>query len=220
MRRKGFTLIELLVVIAIIAILAAILFPVFSRAREKARTASCQSNLKQIGLAVKMYSSDWDECFPAACSHGTPVGCPTLPDKCWLSDIYPYVKNYEIFCCPSERCGPTSCDNRGRRIPYVHAYGWNDRLNRIKESKIVHPAQVIMATDACAGSWCGVICVRPGSWWDRLGYRFAYNRLGKFRHNEGNNVLFTDGHVKWESKNWPPFVGDDGWQHPWWDPYK
>ena len=92
--RKGFTLIELLVVIAIIAILAAILFPVFARAREQARKTSCLSNLKQIGLASHMYAQDYDELFPVdnhICN----------PHLRLLNEIMPYVKNYQIFYCPS-----------------------------------------------------------------------------------------------------------------------
>jgi prepilin-type N-terminal cleavage/methylation domain-containing protein/prepilin-type processing-associated H-X9-DG protein len=94
LRLKGFTLIELLVVIAIIAILAAILFPVFARARENARRASCQSNLKQIGLSLMQYSQDYDELYLNA---GNDAGAYIWPDL-----IQPYVKNDQIFNCPSK----------------------------------------------------------------------------------------------------------------------
>jgi len=96
--RQGFTLIELLVVIAIIAILASILFPVFSRAREKARQASCMSNLKQIGLALAMYASDFDGYLPMANYKPSVDGPPGLPDV-----INAYTKNQQIFRCPSDR---------------------------------------------------------------------------------------------------------------------
>ena len=91
--RRGFTLIELLVVIAIIAILAAILFPVFARAREKARQTSCLSNGKQLTLAFQMYAQDYDEVLPCYW-YGDSVGY-------WCVVIYPYVKNEQIFVCPS-----------------------------------------------------------------------------------------------------------------------
>lgn len=98
---RGFTLIELLVVIAIIAILAAILFPVFARAREQARRATCQSNLKQLGLAVMQYTQDYDERMPSG-RNGDAVNCLS-GDACytnWTFDIYPYVKSSGVFVCP------------------------------------------------------------------------------------------------------------------------
>lgn len=106
-KKRGFTLIELLVVIAIIAILAAILFPVFAQAREKARQASCQSNLKQIGLACRMYADDYDGTHIAAFTY--PNGWGACPRQIWVHFIQPYVKNYGIFSCPS-----SPRDGRGR----------------------------------------------------------------------------------------------------------
>lgn len=106
--RSGFTLIELLVVIAIIAILAAILFPVFGRARENGRRASCQSNLKQMGLGLMQYAQDNNERVPVACADIGPAGDGTTDGQCvagrdvvWMSAIQPYVKSTEIFTCPS-----------------------------------------------------------------------------------------------------------------------
>src|SRR6266568_5412057 len=106
-KRLGFTLIELLVVIAIIAILAAILFPVFAKARDKGRQAVCLSNLRQIGTALVMYSQDYDETHP-----GVWFGPPSLqswsqPSNAtlfykWMDAVYPYVKNEQIFNCPSD----------------------------------------------------------------------------------------------------------------------
>jgi prepilin-type N-terminal cleavage/methylation domain-containing protein/prepilin-type processing-associated H-X9-DG protein len=101
-RSSGFTLIELLVVIAIIAILAAILFPVFGRARENARRASCQSNLKQMGLGLLQYAQDNGERLPVACNGAVGDGtCTAGTDAVWMSVIQPYVKSTEIFSCPS-----------------------------------------------------------------------------------------------------------------------
>lgn len=103
--RKGFTLIELLVVIAIIAILAAIIFPVFSRAKENARKSVCVSNLRQLGMALKMYAQDWDERFPVDKYTGN------SDERLWrlILPLLPYVKNRGIFYCPSAPIG-AYCD--------------------------------------------------------------------------------------------------------------
>jgi len=110
--QRGFTLIELLVVIAIIAILAAILFPVFAKAREKARQTACLSNMKQLAMATKMYDSDWDECYPLyGYGSSTNVFFALGPDPCdhvtwktswrWPSIVQPYVRNAGLFACPT-----------------------------------------------------------------------------------------------------------------------
>jgi len=115
-RNHAFTLIELLVVIAIIAILAAILFPVFAQAREKARAISCVSNHKQIALGILMYIQDYDETFPrhyysnGSTSLTDPPFSPNTPDNIvgWNEAIYPYVKNVQLFRCPDSPRGPCS----------------------------------------------------------------------------------------------------------------
>jgi prepilin-type N-terminal cleavage/methylation domain-containing protein len=99
-KRNAFTLIELLVVIAIIAILAAILFPVFSQARESARQTSCTSNQKQLALGVLMYAQDYDETFPMSAYLANPTTVIAVYDM-----VAPYLKNTEIFVCPSYRPG-------------------------------------------------------------------------------------------------------------------
>src|SRR5687767_15585345 len=98
-RKSGFTLIELLVVIAIIAILAAILFPVFARSRENARRSSCQSNLKQIGLGFAQYIQDFDEMYPP---YNVPAANLGTKLSGWAGSLQSYLKSDQIFQCPSE----------------------------------------------------------------------------------------------------------------------
>ena len=139
---KGFTLIELLVVIAIIAILAAILFPVFARARENARRSSCQSNLKQIGLGILQYTQDFDERYPTGTRFGTAyVGIG------WIGAINPYTKSIQVFQCPSDP-GPTASTLAGgigeKRVPVSYAYSTNmvTPPSNSSGSKVIHIAEL------------------------------------------------------------------------------
>ncbi|NSW54742.1 MAG: DUF1559 domain-containing protein [Armatimonadetes bacterium] len=204
--RRGFTLIELLVVIAIIAILAAILFPVFARAREKARQSSCQSNLKQIGLAYAMYSQDYDERI-APNSIGSAMGTVWVPGL-----LQPYIKNTQIWVCPSYNTlqataavgiqGATNCACAGTyyrlRGGYGPNYGDTSRLNPWpvpsgrKESDIPAPSTTLLVAD----SHC-VVASPPGVW-PSDGTQTSGNLPYSLRHNEGANVLYCDGHVKWQ----------------------
>lgn len=165
MKTRGFTLIELLVVIAIIAILAAILFPVFARAREKARQTSCLSNLKQIGLALQMYAQDYDMLLPLANEYPGTDGPPGLYDV-----IEPYVKNEQIFRCPSDR------DNmfQTHGTSYDYALGLLDvgmPTQMIDNPWNKEPSQQMIAQDF-SDEW----------------------------HSTGANVVYCDGHAKLRTK--------------------
>ncbi len=107
-RKSAFTLIELLVVIAIIAILAAILFPVFAQAREKARAISCLSNMKQLGLSIYMYVQDYDETYPECVDQSVTMSSVPYSYLLWSHRVYPYVKNGQVWKCPSNSKGTDS----------------------------------------------------------------------------------------------------------------
>ena len=140
--KKGFTLIELLVVIAIIAILAAILFPVFAQAREKARATQCLSNCKQIGTGLQLYTDDYDEtvpCFAINVMRGTVTGNNNkVADGFWMQNwgslnqyltwvdaIYPYVKNPQLFVCPSSKFNRKTDQPWNCKYWYCPSYGYN-----------------------------------------------------------------------------------------------
>jgi len=188
--RRGFTLIELLVVIAIIAILAAILFPVFARAREKARQASCSSNLKQLALSDLMYMQDYDEM-----THGRRTSYAAATPYWWPALIVPYVKNDQIFRCPSHN--PTDIRNN---IPV--SYGWNCRAGGADAwymmATFTKPAETAMFqdhTNSCAKA--GATCACGCGGFANLDVRITDGS----RHNEGANVAYFDGHAKWLKYN-------------------
>jgi prepilin-type N-terminal cleavage/methylation domain-containing protein/prepilin-type processing-associated H-X9-DG protein len=197
-QKHGFTLIELLVVIAIIAILAAILFPVFAKAREKARQTACLSNMKQIGLGIMQYTEDYDEQFPMVRVSGNGNGGgPTYE---WRFEINPYIKSAQVFACPSNPNDNIytngDCQNNSIEAPnqWPESYGWatNDWNNppqwgfsyawnaTTALATIQQPSSEILvdeSTGTCADfcQWCHPeSCV----------------------HNQMANWLFADGHAK------------------------
>jgi prepilin-type N-terminal cleavage/methylation domain-containing protein/prepilin-type processing-associated H-X9-DG protein len=176
---RGFTLIELLVVIAIIAILAAILFPVFAKAREKARQASCMSNLKQLGAALTMYTEDYDGTYPRG------QFWPFDSSHTWIMVLDPYVKNTQVFRCPSAGNDPYSYGYNiafwGAGNPVNGMHGIND-ARPVSEADVPTPAETIWVVDF-------------GRYWG-CGEEFGIDDPAR-RHNDGFNVLFVDTHVKW-----------------------
>ena len=166
-RSSGFTLIELLVVIAIIAILAAILFPVFAQAREKARQTSCLSNLKQWSTAITMYVGDYDETYPLSMSynagswftglHDTPANWRltnaaqiTRHNSYWVNAVLPYMKTAEIAYCPSTEEWPLAGTNYSSpRAPLIYnTYTYNGYLTQYPQAGVDSPATVVMLNEA------------------------------------------------------------------------
>jgi prepilin-type N-terminal cleavage/methylation domain-containing protein/prepilin-type processing-associated H-X9-DG protein len=201
-RKRGFTLIELLVVIAIIAILAAILFPVFAKAREKARQTSCLSNLKQMGLASMMYAQDYDECLAGRSSALYITG----GEMCWMARLYSYTKNAQIARCPSTGVAWTRFDPANptyrvglANIRWSRSYAVNcdmaQALGR-NMSQIVAPAEILYLGEGWSSDWA--ILKRP---WGRGTYAAPQPDTEctgpDIRHNEGINLAFVDGHAKW-----------------------
>ncbi|MBW3635315.1 MAG: DUF1559 domain-containing protein [Armatimonadetes bacterium] len=198
-RKKAFTLIELLVVIAIIAILAAILFPVFGRARENARATSCSSNLKQIGLAFLQYTQDYDETYPLA--GGTlkfKDPDPTKP-RSWMEQIFPYTKSEQLYKCPSDTFSNNGIDSKysyfmSARAAYISA---GNVAAATREVSIQFPSLFVTGGDADSS----IFDVEDADKDD-----YSNNLMGSGvngtkpydskRHLGGQNILFADGHVK------------------------
>jgi len=197
--RKGFTLIELLVVIAIIAILAAILFPVFARAREKARQASCLSNCKQMGLAAMQYAQDYDEAYLPGYIDNANGGTRTWY-TIWYTHMEPYMKNRQVYMCASA-VGPNPFDSSGHAYSGVD-YGINSRIcpDRIgmKMADVKYPAETLLFADSdCTRS--STDYTTSNAW--TLYESFHPSRFIPARHNGGANLVFGDGHAKWHQIN-------------------
>lgn len=219
----GFTLIELLVVIAIIAILAAILFPVFAQARDKARSATCQSNLKQNGSALMMYAQDYDETYPFGevpntyndwltgkpvvyWAYYANVANPVYPDTLmWANSIQPYAKNNKIFGCPSAVTAYLT-------EPIV-SFTYNGLLHNTTMAAVNQPASLPMVWEGlgkqsstyvysspylnCGTSaTCTYVPTAKGCNSSNPGAPSNLGYFNGFIHGQGVNILYQDGHVK------------------------
>lgn len=196
MTRRGFTLIELLVVIAIIAILAAILFPVFARARMQARKTACLSNCKQIGLSMQMYAEDWEGSIPLYEYQGWWVRShwgPWFPT--FMDCLLPYAKTDKIFECP---VNPGA--GKGKEIwkgtwtlpfgyaisSYGQGWAWQDGVGVNNLSSVTTPAEAIFVMDGIPEG--GIIDL--GTWY------LPYLGANATRHGGAINWVFFDGHAK------------------------
>ncbi|HUV85274.1 MAG TPA: DUF1559 domain-containing protein [Methanosarcinales archaeon] len=224
--RKGFTLIELLVVIAIIAILAAILFPVFAKAREKARQTSCLSNLKQISLAVTMYGQDYDERAPwlkYIAAWGDGMG--------WTETINPYIKNQQIYRCPSADSSKyTYCMNAAAMCVYTvggPTLPWAP--SGVAAFDLVgsryDASKAVLVFDAIGGPPAGGTMDDSDPTNENQlaidrdpdpvrSLKFAGDNTvaapARAMHNDGNNIAFVDGHAKWMNAAPSEYAGS-GW---------
>ncbi len=207
MRKSGFTLIELLVVIAIIAILAAILFPVFARAREKARQTSCLSNIKELSLGCLMYAQDYDEIMVSSAIWYTPYNGTTGLLNWWEGMTYPYTKNSQISLCPSGShfwmwYPDTSI---APWYPPLTDYDVCDWVMGQSMAKYKAPANTLLIMDATGqceiwGAGATDLSAADQTWLEQ-NYGVTSGDNGPYvntdAHNGGFNASFQDGHAKW-----------------------
>jgi prepilin-type N-terminal cleavage/methylation domain-containing protein len=205
--RRAFTLIELLVVIAIIAVLAAMLLPALSSAKQKAWSMSCSSNLRQIGLAMRMFADDNAEFYPR--SGGLIYWNTVNPDAAtnsWMQQIFPFVGNTNVYHCPGNAQLPANMQGpfnyfNGDRAAFVAAGGFA----AVKSTRIRFPAAYVVSGDTC-----GIPNVTGGGTFDPNDADkddYTQNCVGgeangsPFQlwqvHARGQNLLFNDGHVRW-----------------------
>jgi len=207
---RGFTLIELLVVIAIISILAAILFPVFSRARENARRTSCMSNLKQIGLGIMQYTQDYDERYPIqANSFNRNYSTPATPTEAnnWIRHIHPYVKSWQLFLCPSAKPATSSSPSTDYMVPSgtnntnYQGNGVIFRTDGLSIAAIPNTAEIIVVQESDTAM--SVSQLRPNSYGSTAPYPFQYWNwsTNNYNHFEGGNQAYADGHAKWRKQS-------------------
>jgi prepilin-type N-terminal cleavage/methylation domain-containing protein/prepilin-type processing-associated H-X9-DG protein len=205
-RARGFTLIELLVVIAIIAILAAILFPVFAQAREKARATTCLSNLRQVGLALQMYAQDYDEALPPSPNEVTNFADPKAPAN-FLGSLIPYTKNKGIFGCPSSTDAGSAYKGFGCNDVSCSSLQGNAVVMGKALAVVPNPADIIYL-DENHFRW-NVAWLRPALTNAKSGqYMYWHWNLGTGQgagkqeqynnvHSGGGNLVFLDGHAKY-----------------------
>jgi prepilin-type N-terminal cleavage/methylation domain-containing protein/prepilin-type processing-associated H-X9-DG protein len=222
--RQGFTLIELLVVIAIIAILAAILFPVFAQAREAARKTACISNFKQVGLGVEMYKQDYDGTWPIWWNgvdqdHVEVQGY----GRCWAGVIDPYTKNNQIRKCPSDpnptppgypdanMGGTVQSMTSNRNIQYddnkaAASSGVRPAMNDAEITNVARTVGIHEAVGADEGRTTPIQDSYTG-WWGT-----NEKLYGDTHHQSGGNYVFFDGHAKWlRPHNVEPCPPSAGW---------
>lgn len=198
-RNTAFTLIELLVVIAIIAILAAILFPVFAQAREKARAITCISNMKQLGLGMSQYQQDYDEyVLPVRMGWSSPD--TTEGPQTWDRLVQPYIKNYGVLTCPSDKYSPTNKTKEGMikrsyAMPGYLGYAWwiSTPIFSVPVAKIGFPSITVMLVEEDnsndMSSTAGYV-----DW--GYGADSGGSDSIAVRHNGTSNILYTDSHAK------------------------